>query len=121
MHSSRDFWNVLYYHIPIYVHHLHLCFHTNIFHPLHYQQFSFDFFVVQLGAMRHTLAGIASRLENQRHRNTVLASDNVAQENRIKEQVEVVQRTKERLEQVTNRTTSAVERAQHLEEMIQVH
>jgi hypothetical protein len=70
--------------------------------------------------MRHALAGIASHLENQRHSNKVLARDNACKENHIKELVEVVQRTKERLEQVTNRTTSAVERAQHLEEMIQV-
>jgi GTP-dependent phosphoenolpyruvate carboxykinase len=77
-------------------------------------------YVFQLGVMRRTLAGVASRLENQRHRNMVLASDNMVKENRIKELTEVVQKTKERLEHVTDRTTSAAERAQHLEEMIQV-
>jgi hypothetical protein len=77
-------------------------------------------FVVQLGAMQRTLAGTALHLENQRHRNKVLANDNVVKHNRITELVEVVQRTEERLTQVTDRTISAAERAQHLEEMIQV-
>ncbi|XP_021929436.1 coiled-coil domain-containing protein 39-like isoform X2 [Zootermopsis nevadensis] len=72
----------------------------------------------ELGTMRRTLAGCASHLEHQRHRNTVLASDNVAKEKHVKELVDVVQRTKERLEQVTNRTVSASERTQHLEDMI---
>lgn len=80
----------------------------------------FKYFIAQLGAMRRTLAATASRLGNERHKNTILASDNVVKENRFKELTEVVQTTKERLEQVTDRTTSAAERAQHLEEMIQV-
>jgi hypothetical protein len=70
--------------------------------------------------MQRTLAGTASHLENQRHKNKVLANDNVVRHNHIKELVEVVQRTKKRLVQVTDRTMSAAERAQHLEEMIQV-
>lgn len=93
--------------------------YTNISHPHHYQQFTFGV-IVQLGTMRRTLAGCASHLEHQRHRNTVLASDNVAKEKHVKELVDVVQRTKERLEQVTNRTVSASERTQHLEDMIKV-
>lgn len=71
--------------------------------------------------MQRTLAGTALHLENQRQRNKVLANDNVVKHNHIKELVEVVQRTKERLAQVTDRTMSAAERAQHLEEMIKVN
>lgn len=70
--------------------------------------------------MQRTLAGTASCLENQRQNNTVLANDIVLKENHIKELGEVVQKTKGRLKQVTDRTVSAAERAQHLEEMIQV-
>jgi Mg2+ and Co2+ transporter CorA len=77
-------------------------------------------FVVQLGAMRRTLAGTALHLENQRHRNKMMAKDNIVKQKHIKELVEVVQRTKDRLAQVTDRTISAVERARHLEEMTQV-
>ncbi|XP_033609697.1 coiled-coil domain-containing protein 39 isoform X2 [Cryptotermes secundus] len=72
----------------------------------------------ELGTMQRTLTGTALHLENQRQRKKVLANDNVAKHNHIKELVEVVQRTKERLAQVTDRTMSAAERAQHLEEMI---
>jgi len=70
--------------------------------------------------MQRTLAGTASHLENQRQKNTALASDIVLKENHTKERSEVVQKTKGRLKQVTDRTISAAERAQHLEEMIQV-
>lgn len=71
--------------------------------------------------MQRTLTGTALHLENQRQRKKVLANDNVVKHNHIKELVEVVQRTKERLAQVTDRTMSAAERAQHLEEMIKVN
>lgn len=71
--------------------------------------------------MQRTLAGTALHLENQRQRNKVLANDNVVRHNHIKELVEMVQRTKERLAQVTDRTMSAAERAQHLEDMIKVN
>jgi hypothetical protein len=77
-------------------------------------------FVVQLGTMQRTLAGTALHLENQRQRNKMMVRDNIAKQKHIAELVEVVQRTKNRLVQVTDRTISAVERTQHLEEMTQV-
>jgi len=70
--------------------------------------------------MQRTLAGTASCLENQRQKNIALASDIVLKENHMKELSEVVQKTNGRLKQVTDRTISASERTQHLEEMIQV-
>jgi hypothetical protein len=77
-------------------------------------------FVVQLATVQRTLAKTALHLENQRHRNKLLANSNVVKHNHIKELVEMVQRTKERLAQVNDRSVSAAERAEHLEEMIQV-
>jgi type II secretory pathway component PulF len=70
--------------------------------------------------MQRTLTGTASCLENQRHKNIALANDIVTKENHMKELSEVVQKTKGHLKQVTDRTVSAAERAQHLEEMIRV-
>lgn len=70
--------------------------------------------------MQRTLAGTASCLENQRHKNIALANDIVFKENHSKELSEVVQKTEGRLKRVTDRTVSAAERVQHLEEMIQV-
>jgi hypothetical protein len=70
--------------------------------------------------MQRTLAGTASCLENQRQKNITLANDIVLKENHMKDLSEVVQKTKGRLKQVTDRTISAAERTQHLEEMIQV-
>jgi hypothetical protein len=70
--------------------------------------------------MQRTLAGTASCLENQRHKNVALTNDIIIKENHVKDLSEVVQKTKGRLKQVTDRTVSAAERAQHLEEMIRV-
>lgn len=70
--------------------------------------------------MQRMLAGTASCLENQRHKNMALANDIVFKQNHIKELSEVVQKTNGRLKRVTDRTVSAAERVQHLEEMIQV-
>lgn len=66
------------------------------------------------------MAGTASCLENQRQKNIALANDIVLKENHMKELSEAVQKTKGRLKQVTNRTISATDRTQHLEEMIEV-
>jgi hypothetical protein len=70
--------------------------------------------------MQRTLAGTALRLENQRHRNKVMARGKVAKQKHVKELVEVIQRTKDRLTHDTDRTISSGERARHLEEMTQV-
>ncbi|XP_069687634.1 coiled-coil domain-containing protein 39 isoform X1 [Periplaneta americana] len=73
----------------------------------------------ELARVRRTLAATALRVENHRARNISLSKDIKAKKSRIIEMSAVVHNTQKRLDQVTENTTSAAERARHLEEMIQ--
>ncbi|KAJ4428183.1 hypothetical protein ANN_24198, partial [Periplaneta americana] len=75
--------------------------------------------IFKLARMRRTLAATALRVENHRARNISLSKDIKAKKSRIIEMSAVVHNTQKRLDQVTENTTSAAERARHLEEMIQ--